>query len=118
MELAQQSFGLGRIVLHAEAPDKFLGSDDADARWQAFGAPGNRGIAAQASLVCRVLLCQILGVLVQPGRFLEVGPGMTDNPVVAGHLPWGVFSTVSTILRAILAGVPARSRLFACSQIE
>jgi hypothetical protein len=54
MKLAQQPFRLNRIVFHADAPDEFLGADDADAWRQAFGAPDDRGIAA-CSCTARLL---------------------------------------------------------------
>src|ERR1035441_1716071 len=44
MKLARQPFRLNRIVFHADAPDEFLGTDDADAWRRAFGAPGDRAI--------------------------------------------------------------------------
>ena len=70
--------------MHADAPEEFFGADDADVGGEAFGAPGDWGVAAEAAGGRSVFLRQVFGVFVGGGGFFKVRPGVGDRPVVAG----------------------------------
>jgi hypothetical protein len=72
-ELCHEILCLGRLMVHADAPDEFLRADDADVRREAFGAPSDRGVAADAAICRGVSWFEVLGVFIGAGRSFEIG---------------------------------------------